>query len=171
MKIADFGTAKLLRTIAPSRAKRGSAARNWLKPFSGGNSAAAGADAAPDAQMAELTSHTGTLLWEAPEVLRGDTNYTPAADVYSFGIVLWELATRTLPYDSLHATWAVRDAVLAGERPALVGAFAAHLAAFPPGYPALMAACWDADAARRPSFVYVSEQLSGLIAQAGAAAP
>lgn len=30
--------------------------------------------------------------WMAPEVLNGDT-YTETADVYSFGVILWELAT------------------------------------------------------------------------------
>lgn len=38
-----------------------------------------------------MTRATGTLLWMAPEVFRGDTNYGPAIDLYSFGIVLWEL--------------------------------------------------------------------------------
>ena len=43
-----------------------------------------------------MTKAAGTLLWMAPEVFRGDQNYTSAVDVYSFGIVLWELATRNM---------------------------------------------------------------------------
>ena len=33
----------------------------------------------------------------APEILRGET-YTRAADVYSFGVILWELCTGEIPH-------------------------------------------------------------------------
>lgn len=48
-----------------------------------------------------MTRATGTLLWMAPEMFRGDQNYGPKVDVYSFGIVLWELATRQEPWKEL----------------------------------------------------------------------
>lgn len=44
-----------------------------------------------------MTSGVGTLLWTAPEVVRGE-RYTEKADVYSFGIVLSELDTCLLPF-------------------------------------------------------------------------
>ncbi|KAF1317284.1 Tkl protein kinase, partial [Globisporangium splendens] len=44
-----------------------------------------------------MTSGVGTMLWTAPEVLRGD-QYTEKADIYSFGIVLSELDTCLSPY-------------------------------------------------------------------------
>jgi len=37
------------------------------------------------------------LVWLAPEVLAGG-HYTSAADIYSLGIVLWELITRAEPF-------------------------------------------------------------------------
>jgi serine/threonine protein kinase len=37
-------------------------------------------------------------LWTAPEVIMG-SQPTPASDVYSFAIVLWELLTRHVPFD------------------------------------------------------------------------
>jgi len=33
----------------------------------------------------------------APEILRGEA-YTRAADVYSFGVILWELVTGEIPH-------------------------------------------------------------------------
>ena len=37
----------------------------------------------------------------APEVISGH-NYTEKADVFSFGIVLWEIASREPPYRSIY---------------------------------------------------------------------
>ncbi|RLN58452.1 hypothetical protein BBJ28_00006018 [Nothophytophthora sp. Chile5] len=44
-----------------------------------------------------MTSGVGTLLWTAPEILRGD-RYSEKADIYSFGVVLSELDTCLPPY-------------------------------------------------------------------------
>lgn len=44
-----------------------------------------------------MTSKIGTYQWMAPEVIVGQ-KYTEKADVFSFGVILWELATRKPPY-------------------------------------------------------------------------
>lgn len=44
-----------------------------------------------------MTMGIGTLLWTAPEILRGD-RYTEKVDIYSFGIVLSEIDTCLPPY-------------------------------------------------------------------------
>jgi serine/threonine protein kinase len=40
---------------------------------------------------------SGTVRWMAPEVMQEEPT-TSKADVYSFGIVLWEIFTRRLPF-------------------------------------------------------------------------
>ncbi|EKX47066.1 hypothetical protein GUITHDRAFT_106982 [Guillardia theta CCMP2712] len=45
----------------------------------------------------------GSPKWTAPEVLNGQ-NYDTAADIWSYGVVLWELLTRKVPYSA--GTWA-----------------------------------------------------------------
>lgn len=40
-----------------------------------------------------MTSKIGTYQWMAPEVISGQI-YTTKADVFSFGIIMWEIASR-----------------------------------------------------------------------------
>lgn len=47
-----------------------------------------------------MTSKIGTYQWMAPEVISGQV-YTEKADVFSFGIILWEIASREPPYRSI----------------------------------------------------------------------
>ncbi|CAM9846383.1 unnamed protein product, partial [Discosporangium mesarthrocarpum] len=47
-----------------------------------------------------MTGNCGTVQWMAPEVLSYD-KYTETADVYSFGIVCWELLSRMCPYEGM----------------------------------------------------------------------
>ncbi|KAF4699801.1 hypothetical protein FOZ62_008013 [Perkinsus olseni] len=44
----------------------------------------------------------GTHHWMAPEILRGE-EYSQSADVYSFGMILWEMVYRMIPYAHLSA--------------------------------------------------------------------
>lgn len=41
----------------------------------------------------------GTPSWMAPEVISGDSDYSYPADIWSFGMVLYELMTLKLPYN------------------------------------------------------------------------
>lgn len=104
---------------------------------------------------ATMTGQVGTCQWMANEVL-AQARYTEAADVFSFGIVLWELVTRECPYAHLPSSVQVAVAVLKdGLRPAV-----------PPGVPSalgsLMQACWHAEASRRPDMATVLQQLEAM---------
>ncbi len=48
-----------------------------------------------------MTAQTGTFTYMAPEVLISQ-NYTKSCDIYSFGITLWEMLTRTKPYKNMN---------------------------------------------------------------------
>jgi sterile alpha motif and leucine zipper-containing kinase AZK len=108
-KVCDFG---LTRVVRPAR-------RHVVQsPFSGVKRFLPSVDSSidgiddeqsfpsVDCTAASIADARGTLMtkaawthrWMAPEVFRGDQRYTKAVDVYSFGIVLWELATRQVPW-------------------------------------------------------------------------
>jgi serine/threonine protein kinase len=50
---------------------------------------------------ATMTGQKGTWQWMAPEVL-GSQRYAESADMYSFGVVVWELCCRDVPYRGMH---------------------------------------------------------------------
>jgi serine/threonine protein kinase len=110
-----------------------------------------------------MTKTAGTLQWMAPEVFRGDQNYTKAVDVYSFGMVLWELATRKTPWkDDIEENEietslfnGINLALQTGRRPSIPAAVRAEHGAFV----AVMEQCWAGDPADRPAFSEAAAQL------------
>uniref|UniRef100_A0A0G4GN76 Protein kinase domain-containing protein n=1 Tax=Chromera velia CCMP2878 TaxID=1169474 RepID=A0A0G4GN76_9ALVE len=48
----------------------------------------------------ELRPRVGTPHWMAPEVMRG-VGHSKSSDVYSFGMVLWEVIAQKCPYNSM----------------------------------------------------------------------
>ena len=76
-----------------------------------------------------MTKGVGTLLWMAPEMIKGGTKYGPAVDVYSYAIIMWELITRKNPWDELPAdsylefVSALESALEFGRRPEIPADF------------------------------------------------
>jgi serine/threonine protein kinase len=48
----------------------------------------------------QSSGRVGTTHWMAPEILRSEV-YTDAADVYSYGAILWEMLSGQIPYQEL----------------------------------------------------------------------
>lgn len=93
----------------------------------------------------EMTAGSGTPLWMAPEVING-TNYTEKCDVYSFGIVLWEMIYRKKPFHDLEVEGqGIFLAVYKGLRPT-------PLDDIPWSLRNLITSCWDEYPKDRPSF-------------------
>ncbi len=74
--------------------------------------------------------------------------YTEKADVYSFGMVMWECLTCRLPFEGMTAMQAGLGVATLGLRPAMpVGTDEAQAA--------MIRACWAAVPDQRPSFAQV----------------
>jgi serine/threonine protein kinase len=99
---------------------------------------------------AHLTA-CGTPAWTAPEVVRGE-RYTDKVDVYSFGIIMWELISRKEPYGGKKGISVAYAAAQQGTRP--------EIPAFSPApYTELMKHCWADQPQDRPTFNSILSRL------------
>ncbi|BCU03103.1 serine/threonine protein kinase [Pandoravirus japonicus] len=105
----------------------------------------------------------GTVQWLAPEVLdeSADVDYMQA-DVYAFGVVLWEMLTRCEPYAGMSPASIAVAVIRDNLRPPVPSAA-------PADYAALVDECWHRDPIMRPAFVDVQHRLSDAIKHGGSA--
>ncbi|GET03289.1 kinase-like domain-containing protein [Rhizophagus clarus] len=90
----------------------------------------------------ENNENYGIIPYMAPEIFQGQ-KYTKASDIYSFGMVMWELMTGRRPFwDRNHDTDLIID-LCDGLRPPIV-------TNAPEGYIELMKECWHSDPQKRP---------------------
>ncbi|XP_039019010.1 uncharacterized protein LOC120150400 isoform X2 [Hibiscus syriacus] len=118
-----------------------------------------------DLGLSKVRQHTlvsggvrGTLPWMAPELLSGKSNMvSEKIDVYSFGIVMWELLTGEEPYADIHCASIIGGIVNNTLRPKIPSWC-------DPEWKALMEKCWASDAAERPPFSEISQKLRSMAA-------
>ncbi|CAB4426613.1 unnamed protein product [Rhizophagus irregularis] len=93
----------------------------------------------------------GVLPFMAPEVIRGKP-YTPASDVYSFSMIMWEFTSGVPPYNDKAHDIRLSLSICRGKRPEIIKNT-------PQCYVDLMKRCWDEDPLKRPS----SEEVLNII--------
>ncbi|DAZ98728.1 TPA: hypothetical protein N0F65_006760 [Lagenidium giganteum] len=138
-KLADFGTRRVAEAVGLDRNR-----------------------------LSSMESDTALLRWTAPELLKlGEerilkgtfppgTSCPQAVDIYSFGMVMWELTTGEIPFSEMKSNREIKEYVLSGCRPVMK-----------PGqcnmkWAELMARCWSHNAARRPSAAEIVSTLESI---------
>lgn len=96
-----------------------------------------------------MTGLVGTTRWMAPEVIRGEKFYTHKVDIYSLGLILWELIEGKLPFESTRWNHEIEDFVLKGMRPVLRSDLC------PLRWKLLIVSCWQSDPSQRPTIQQV----------------
>uniref|UniRef100_A0A7G3AK56 Mitogen-activated protein kinase kinase kinase 7 n=1 Tax=Lutzomyia longipalpis TaxID=7200 RepID=A0A7G3AK56_LUTLO len=90
-----------------------------------------------------MTNNKGSAAWMAPEVFESST-YTEKCDVFSWGIILWEVLSREQPFKEIEHTFTIMWSVHKGHRPPLIEGC-------PRPIENLMTSCWDPNPSNRPS--------------------
>ncbi|RHZ75459.1 hypothetical protein Glove_213g56 [Diversispora epigaea] len=94
----------------------------------------------------------GVLPYIAPEVLSGDEEYTKTADVYSFGIIAYEIVTGFPPYPDIPHDKDLAMKICNGLRPKIPF----HT---PKLITRMIMRCWDARVTHRPTFKELKNEL------------
>ena len=104
-----------------------------------------------------LSGHLGTCSWMAPEIIV-NKRYSTKVDVYSYGIIIWEVCTRKIPYSSMSQQHIQFYVSVKKGRPNLK----IIPNDTPPKIVELMQMCWDHEPNNRPNFDYIVEYLRNL---------
>eukprot|EP00164_Ancoracysta_twista_P003560 GFYU01004753.1.p1 GENE.GFYU01004753.1~~GFYU01004753.1.p1 ORF type:complete len:479 (-),score=88.74 GFYU01004753.1:51-1487(-) len=92
----------------------------------------------------QMTTNIGTPLWMAPEVIRNE-KYDEKVDVYSYGVVLWEMLTNKIPYTDKESVQVAVAVAYQGLRPKIPSSCN-------PKLKKLLEDCWNDDCSKRPTF-------------------
>jgi mitogen-activated protein kinase kinase kinase 7 len=103
-----------------------------------------------------MTNNKGSAPWMAPEVFEGST-YTEKCDVFSWGVILWEILSRQKPFDNIGGSaYRIMWAVHVGHRPPL-------LENCPQPIEDLIIMCWNKTPRLRPSMDVVVTIMTSLL--------
>ncbi|KAA8542666.1 hypothetical protein F0562_023835 [Nyssa sinensis] len=97
-----------------------------------------------ESQCGSPKGFTSTYRWMAPEMIK-EKHHTKKVDVYSFGIVLWELFTALTPFDNMTPEQAAFAVCQKNARPPLPSTC-------PMAFRHLINQCWSSNPDKRPHF-------------------
>jgi len=104
-----------------------------------------------------MSGNLGTCYWMAPEIIV-NKKYTTKVDVYSYGIIIWEMCTRKIPYSCMSQQHIQFYVSVKKGRP--------NLKIIPNNTPPkivqLMQMCWEHEPDNRPTFDYIVDFLRNL---------
>jgi len=133
LRISDFGMATLRKEISTFRSSQ---TTNKL-------------------QLGEHET-IGSYPWMAPEIMQAG-KYTEKADVYSLGVILWELFTVEAPWKHALSIRAIESAVVSGKRLALKNN------SMPTAVRTLLKNIWSEDPTVRPSASKVVSEIETIV--------
>eukprot|EP00056_Hartaetosiga_gracilis_P005589 m.86577 g.86577 ORF g.86577 m.86577 type:complete len:359 (-) comp12218_c0_seq12:364-1440(-) len=112
----------------------------------------------------QMTANTrGTLLWRAPEMMTGlevgkgvtrMTDYDTSVDVYSAGIILWQMVYLQAPYEDVENTFDIEVGVSSGTLRPPTEKFATL-----PRLYNIITSCWEQDPNDRPCALSIAVRL------------
>ena len=118
----------------------------------GGNGAAKEEEEGTTSQDLLLYERCGTVRYMAPEVGL-DLGYSLPSDVYSYGMLLWEICSLKKPFDTIKTTVDFENKVFKkGMRPKLSKDWSIELKD-------VMTSCWTTEAKERPSMLDVKTKI------------
>ncbi|XVE57829.1 hypothetical protein DITRI_Ditri04bG0121600 [Diplodiscus trichospermus] len=100
-------------------------------------------------------SGRGTPQWMAPEVLRNEPS-NEKCDVFSFGVILWELMTVSIPWNNLNSLQVVGVVGFMDRRLDLPEGLDPRVAS-------IIRDCWQSDPQNRPSFEDIINRMTGIV--------
>ena len=109
----------------------------------------------PKGQTREQSTCAGTAMYQAPELVRGELDYTEKVDVYAFGMLMYAVLSGDNPFSQaeLGRWYLFAQDIDKGKRPVLRGIVLQEQ------YHKLIEMCWDPAPAARPSFNQIVQEL------------
>lgn len=182
-KIADFGLSRFTQRMEKNKRRRKTRSFNELNALWNMSDNETKRSVINDSfnsdTAIDMTGQMGSILWMAPEIIKawndeivskertGRAKYSASVDVYSMGIVFFEIVTRRLPWSEIKppVTEKLSFKVLKGDRPVIKPEELKSLSsvALPDAMLMIdcMKKCWHQRPEKRPTFEVLLQQLGG----------
>jgi len=97
--------------------------------------------------------NVGTTRWMPPELFEVDARTSKESDAYSYGMILWELGARKIPFEDISNNMQIPIAVKNGRRETITSDT-------PPKMAALTRCCWERSPTARPTMQKAKQELT-----------